>query len=633
MTVSGQSPDAQAGEKCRGNVLLPAIVVGILVSVGFAFLVKGSRSYAWPQPASNEPYNLMVQGFREGHVWLAKAAPPELLSAPNPYAFAAYRPYLGAPWNLTDLSYYRGHLYAYFGVAPAALVFWPWRALTGTALHQAYAVFFFCFLGYAVSTGLAIAAWLRYFPQAGRWAGASIALLLGSVTTLPVFLVRPGLYEVSISCAFACAMASLAALWNCRHRRRWNSAWLALASLFYGLAIASRPPLFFGAAILLLPVAAAFLARQKEGAEKYRLQVFLAAVLPISVVGAAIAAYNFLRFGDPLQFGHAYQLTGYDVSGSQAFGLQYFWDNVRLYFTEPVRWHSGFPYVWKPASPPLGPKHLPVEFFFGTLSNLPILLAAGLVPLACSHTPFRRSIGGILVALLILFFAGALPICLYAGATSRYLLDFVPALALLASLGFLGAGQWRAPAAPALLGVLYGAVIYSSAVVWLLAVALSGFYRASEDGLALLNSGRIGDGIVAYERACRLNPDFKAQAELAIGSALLRTQRAREGIGYLRSAIEDDPGLAAAHLNLARALLEQGRFKESADLFRRAAALDPFDGEAEADLGVALFKLGLVGDAIEHEKTALRIEPTLTEARRNLEALEAAGPQQPLHTP
>ncbi len=618
----------------RSRAILPALAFGILVIGGFAVLVAFSRTYAWTTPAGEEPYNLVVEGFRSGHVWLAKEAPGPLARAANPYEFATYRPYLKPPWNLTDLSYYRGHLYAYFGVTPAVILFWPYRALTGGWLHQSFAVLAFCILGYAVSVGLAVAAWRRYFPQVGSLAGPVIALLLGSATTLPVFLVRPGLYEVSISCAFALAMLSLACLWNAWHRRSARPAWLAAASLAYGLAVGARPTLLFGASVLLLPVAAAF---QNRGGAPW-VRHLVAALLPISAVGAGLAAYNFQRFGDPLQFGHDYQLSGNNVLGTRSFDPRFFWDNFRLYFLAPLRWHGEFPFLWQPVYPPLSPGHLPVEFSFGTLTGLPILLAAALVPMAWIRLRDEPDRGGaspgLFAAPMILFLAGAVPICLYAGATGRYLLDFIPALALLAVLGILGVegARGRGSRVPILRATIYAAFGYSVAVAWLLAVALSSFYRGAEQGMAELNAGRIEEGIATYERVCHINPDFLGQAELVIGTALIAQGRPGEAIGYLGSAVHDHPAMAAAHFNLGEACLEAGRPAESADSFRRAAALDPYDGEAEAGLGVALFREGRSGEAIEHEKAAMRIDPTLVDAPANLRAFEAAvSPSNPGH--
>jgi tetratricopeptide (TPR) repeat protein len=612
-----------AREAPRPQPLLPVIAAGLLVLAGFVALLLASRSYAWARPAAEEPYNIVVEGFRSGHVWLAKEAPPALATAANPYDFATYRPYLGAPWDLTDMSYFKGHLYAYFGVTPAVIVFWPFRVLSGGWLHQSVVVLAFCVLGYAVAVGLAVAARRRYFPGPGPLTDAAIALLLGSVTTLPVFLVRPGLYEVAISCGFSFTMLSLAALWNAWHRERRRVAWLAAASLCYGLAVGSRPTLLFGAVVLFVPAITAFWANLKRREPAPWARYFLAALVPISAVGVGLAAYNYSRFGDPLQFGHDYQLSGNNVFGTKSFGARFFWDNFRMYFLDSPRWHRGFPFVWRPATPLLTPGHLPVEFFFGALSAFPILLIAAAAPFALKPGG-ASDLSPASWVLLALFLAAVVPICCYAGATGRYMLDFMPALALLAVLGLLEVPRLPGGSRVAR-GIVRAALIFSIAVAWLLAIALSTFYRGAEKGISTLLSGNVDEAVVQYERLCAVNPDFKGHAELMIGTTLLGKGRAAEGVRYLTAATRDDPALAPAHFNLGQAFLQQGRFADAADAFRRAAALDPYDGVAEANEGVALFREGHVAEAISHENIALRIQPTLEVASANLREFESAA--------
>lgn len=65
-------------------------------------------------------YNLLVQGFRTGRLSLKKEVPPGFAQLVNPYD-----PVANGPFQLLDLSYYRGKLYLYQGVTPALLLFWP----------------------------------------------------------------------------------------------------------------------------------------------------------------------------------------------------------------------------------------------------------------------------------------------------------------------------------------------------------------------------------------------------------------------------------------------------------------------------------------------------------------------------
>ncbi|HZZ20014.1 MAG TPA: tetratricopeptide repeat protein [Opitutaceae bacterium] len=610
------------------------MLAGAAAIAAFSALVACSRSYVWSHPAESEPYNLVVEGFRQGHTWMAVDAPPDLVHAPNPYLFSTYRRFLAPPWNLVDLSYFKGHIYAYFGVTPAVILFWPWRAITGHALHQAFGVLLFCSAGYALALGIGLAAWRRYFPHLGPWTGASTALALASVTTLPVFLVRPGLFEVSISCAFMLGMASIAALWRSWHAPARSAAWLAAASVAYGMAVGARPTLLFGGVILLVPVAAVW-RKERSGETRSWPRLLAAAVLPMAAVGACLAAYNLARFGSPLQFGHDYQLSGNDVYGTSSFGPRFLRDDAWLLLFAPLRWHPGFPFVWRPPMPALVAGHLPVEFFFGALTNLPVLLTALFVPALLARLPGMSVMRGGAVLLCLLLTATALPILFYAGTTSRYFLDFLPTLSLLALIGLAAAeeiasGRHAATTLPfgrLAVGVLRLALGFSIAVSWLLAVALSLFYQGAEEGTRMLAAGRIDDAVAVFSGVGKVNPDFQASADLSVGLALLGAGRAAESSRYLEAAAEEQPGDEQARYALGQAELALGKFREAGESFATALKLAPGDADAEANLGFALLRQGRLAEATEHEFAALRLDPNEATAKAILAATRDSAPR------
>ena len=55
-------------------------------------------------------YNLLVQGFRDGHLSLKKEVPAGLTQLTDPYDPDANRRYRELPYGMTDLSYYKGRL-------------------------------------------------------------------------------------------------------------------------------------------------------------------------------------------------------------------------------------------------------------------------------------------------------------------------------------------------------------------------------------------------------------------------------------------------------------------------------------------------------------------------------------------
>jgi len=271
----------------RSLAAVCALVIGVYAYTAHSGFVTSSSLNA-----ADNYYNLLVQGFRAGHLSLKKEVPPGFAQLVDPYDGTA-----NAPYGLLDLSYYKGKFYLYFGVTPAVVLFWPYVALTGHYLSQKDAGVIFCVVGFLVSVGLLRALWRRYFAEVNVAVVAAGTLALGLATFTPFLLAQCDVHEVSISCGYALTMLALAAIWKALHKPERKGWWLAAASLAYGLAVGARPSLLFGAVILLVPVVQAWRERRKIWAP------FISAVGPIILIGLGLMLYNALRFNNPFEFG------------------------------------------------------------------------------------------------------------------------------------------------------------------------------------------------------------------------------------------------------------------------------------------------------------------------------------------
>jgi hypothetical protein len=409
-----------------------AAVCALVVAV----YVYMARSGAWEsvgRNAADDYYNLLVQGFRAGQLSLKKEVPAGLMQLADPYD-----PSANASFQFThamlDLSYYKGRLYLYWGVAPALILFWPFVALTGHYLFQSQAVTIFCAIGFLASVCLLRALWRRYFPEVSVGVVAAGALALGLATGVPVILARSQVYEVPVSCGYMLTMLALGAIWRALHEPERSGRWLGAASLAYGLAVGSRPSLLFGAVILLAPVVQAWRERRRVW------PMLAAATVPITLIGLGLMLYNELRFDSPLEFGMRYQLNGDRQITRQFFNLRYLWFNFRVYFLWPARWSSHFPFVHDIAAPPLPAGYGSLQTPFGVLTNIPLVWLALAAPLAWRGRSGQT--GSILrwfaTAVALLFGICAVTLCLYMYASWRYEVDFLPALLLLGVVGILG---------------------------------------------------------------------------------------------------------------------------------------------------------------------------------------------------
>jgi len=418
-----------------GGIVLAA---GIASVVAFYFWTAAPAvSQHGPATPADAYYSLLVQGFRSGHLSMNLKPAPELAKLSNPYD-----PALNGRYRVHDVSYYRGQLYLYFGVTPALVLYWPYVLLTGHYLFHKDAVAIFCAAGFLVAALLVGRVRRRHFPEAGMGATLAGLLAMGLATALPVLLRRPDVWEVPISCAFACVMAALLGLWHALQLRKGAVLWMAAASTAYGLALGARPSLMFGAAILLAPPlrAAACDAERMSGGRPRFWRLLAAAVLPVGACGAGLLLYNYLRFDNPLEFGQRYQMTWSLEHGLRHFGPDFLWSNLRMYLFQPVWWGTYFPFVKEIMPPKLPAGQIGVENPFGILANVPFVWLALAAPLAWrGRSAEERSIlQWFLLPVAFLAAASLLTICLFAGTCGRYEVDFLPAFVLLAVCGVFG---------------------------------------------------------------------------------------------------------------------------------------------------------------------------------------------------
>ena len=534
----------------KNTWMLLAVVCALVIGV-YAYTAPLGKLESLSLNPADTDYNLLVQGFRDGHLNLKKEVPAGFARLADPYDPAANLPYRIFPYRMSDLSYYKGRLYFYFGVTPALILFWPYVALTGEYLFDRQAVTMFCAIGVLASVGLLRALWRRYFSEVSVWVVSVCALALGLATAVPTLLPQSYVYQVAISCGYMLTMLALGAVWCALHESepRKRSGWLAAASVAYGLAVGARPSLLFGGVILLVPVVQAWRERRPIWA------VLMAATIPIALIGLGLMLYNRLRFDNPLEFGPRYQLAGERQTTLQFFSWHYLWFNFRVYFLEPARWSARFPFVHEITLPPLPAGHTNVQEPYGILTNIPLAWLALAVPLAWRGRPGQQvsALRWFITAVALLFGMCVLVLAFYCGASIRYQVDFLPALVLLAVVGILGLERvladrpvWRR-AARGGWGVLLG---FSVAFNLLVSVVNYGHAACGLAGV-LAFQGRVPEAIQIFEKALRITPD-DAEGHNNLGTALGQAGRIPEAIEHLQQALRIKPDLPEAQNALAR---------------------------------------------------------------------------------
>jgi tetratricopeptide (TPR) repeat protein len=415
---------------------------------------------------------------------------------------------------------------------------------------------------------------------------------------------------------------ALGGIWCALHDAKRRAAWLAAASLAYGLAVGARPLLGFGAIILLVPVALAWHERQPVW------PLLIAAISPILVIGLGLMLYNTLRFDNPLEFGVHYQLAG--ARPERFFSVHYLWYNFRVYFLEPVRWSGRFPFVRGIAAPPSPPAGYGiVEDAFGALTNIPVAWLALAAPLACHGRPAetRRVLPAFLIAVALLLGINALTLSFFFFASVRYEAEFLPALVILAVVGIFGLERALADRPAWLRAARWGwALLLVYSVAFNLFATVAQYAQAHYGrGVALLELRKFAEARDSFEETLRMNPNF-ARAQSDLGFTLEQTPEIDHAMEHYQEAVRLQPELAAAHYYLGNALVRTHNLEAAVGQYEEALRLHLDRREPHFNLGEVLYALGKTREAIEQYEQALQIDPHYAEAHERLgNALARSG--------
>jgi hypothetical protein len=391
---------------------------------GFALVVLLAFGWAAAGPGgvlvTKEPrdfYGFLTDAFLSGQTYLKVAPNPALQNLANPWAGAQ-----GIP-RLHDASYFRGRYYLYFGPPPVLLILLPWRVLTGSFLAQNVATFIFAAAGTLVAGALLLWAWRRWFERLPHlWLVLGL-LLMASASRAIVLVEDSSVYQVPTTCAFFCLMAAISGVaWAISAGERVAPRALGAASLAWGLAVSSRPDYIFSLGALVVPVAyLAWRGFPGQPASEGRIRrLAIPALAPAALIGAAMAAYNYVRFGEVAQFGMKYQFTAGDQRFLKFFAPASLPENLHRYFFSRPSYTWYFPFLNSGEN-------------WGLLFCTPFVILVALLPFALGarHRPEATGWGAWAVTLAAALVPNTLLLCTLAIANERYFLDFVPLAVLL----------------------------------------------------------------------------------------------------------------------------------------------------------------------------------------------------------
>lgn len=409
-------------------VLLMAFAVGSY----YLWAARASGSgFEWGRDLGGF-YDHLGRAFTSGQLSMPFTPSPELLALPNPWDWR-----VGGSYKISDLALYNQRYYLYHGAAPALLLFTPWRLLTGHDLPENFAVFLFALGGFLFSCGTLLRV-LRLAGATVRPALLSFLLLaLGVCQGVPFLLSRIFVYEVAIAGGYFCLSGALCFL---AYAIPLLGNWFLVASgLMFGLAVACRPNLFFAAGI----ATAAMTIYVAKSQHRRAILVFL---IPLCVIGASIAAYNYLRFGNPFEFGLNYLLSDGPNQNRVQLSTDFVLPGLYFFLWCAPDFSFVFPWVRLALRYPFGsPSHpFPPGFFLeptvGVLYVAPFIAAAFFIP---RHDRLKRTkpadfqAARTVLGIALLSGIGVLLSTAWTGfTTQRYEVDFLPSFVVVALANF-----------------------------------------------------------------------------------------------------------------------------------------------------------------------------------------------------
>jgi tetratricopeptide (TPR) repeat protein len=563
--------------------IAPALAAVIVIAV-YALIAMTVESETSGSVAANAYYNRLIDGLKRGQLNLAQDPPPALLALSDPYDPLANNDMRGRIFTsprIHDLTFFEGKLYMYFSVIPAVVLFLPYNLVTGAYLsHQLGCLVFTC-VGFLASIALFGILWRRYFPGIGQITAGLCMLGIGLAPTIPVFLQRPDVWEVPISCAYAFSMLSLLALWRILDRP--DGGWIAPVALSVcaGLAAGSRPSEFWYSTLLIFPL---FIAARAffgvESAQRRRsLTIIAATILPIAVIGGGLLWYNYKRFGNALDFGHRYQLSGDPEKDAVQFSASYFWFNFRMYFLHYAGWSREFPFIRHGLPWPAMPAgHGLVENPVGLISSVPFIIFAAAVPLVFRfpNADVRRTFAPLVGAILWIATMNATLLCLFFATCLRYQMAFAPELIFLAALGVLALEDWARDRPRIRIGWR---------AVWPALLALS----------------------VGYNLLATLSQ----RADMETTRGVLEFQYGQFDLArlHVNNGLRIRPTDPEGHGSLGLLSALQGRFDEACVEYAIAVKYAPDSARLHCAYGLCLYRLSRFADAERELELSLSLQP------------------------
>ncbi len=398
----------------------------IAISFAYAAWMTGF-TFAFRETDVFPNYNMLAEAFAKGQLFIDEM-PPE------------------------DYSIMNGKRYLYFGPLPA-LIRLPVWLLLGRGIPTGLMIVLFC-AGSAVLFVLIINELSVVHESSDSLLKAVfIILFIFNGYSLLMTLI-PSIHHEAIAAAAFFLMLALNLL-----VKTWNRgnvptpATAALMGLSVACCLASRATYAFSAAVIVIVFFAGSWFRAGYVLNRKEVAPMVICVTIIAIAAGLLLAYNYARFGDPLEFGMKYaesMFRDYLLAGNFARYEHIPYNLWSLFFRLPSLART-FPflimpeYILKTESIGFMPYSLLYEneLSASAFVLMPVLILF-VVPLALIKEDRPEMNLSMYLVLFVLLILQVLPISVSMATVARYYYDFLPIMMIMAYLGALWLKRRRA---------------------------------------------------------------------------------------------------------------------------------------------------------------------------------------------
>lgn len=404
-----------------------------LLSVFLLILYVGLNtrgSFRFEERPGFMTYGMLAEAFVSGQLHLKQEVDQNRLRSPDPLDPSTPYPY----WF--DLIIWDGKYYVPREPLPGLI-----RALIlyviGLPLHTGEVIITFAF-GSFLLLGLVLWSIInRFLPESPDWMIWYFWVAFGVSGTQLYIVGRPVVYHESDATACFFLLAGCALLIRGLSSARHNLTIASLSGTCFGLAVGCRALLILYPVCLVLMLLAFALAQRQSLKTTVAWAIFFSG--PVAAGVALLWAYNYLRFGNPLEFGYThvivptYSAYVYLTLGENLFSWKHVPYHFYQYLISLPLVVSKFPYLRYPfESSWVDDVYLTREAVCSMFITMPVLVMLLPIMYLFKHPQTKNELKPVLSFFLVSPLVVFVMLSAFYGASARYYYEFVPMLFVVA---------------------------------------------------------------------------------------------------------------------------------------------------------------------------------------------------------